>query len=913
MKAARGIGDEKSTLILIIVTVAIVLIGTIARFSGSSVQTTGWSFIQDGWQYRWGTSLLDSAGSPLWAKDLSDAGWHPMQFPAHFIFLPQDFRGGTLMFQINSPYSSIGIHSPLELDSFSRLFQNKLGDDMPKIITSAVMFFASIGATIIWLYSRERRYVFFSGYTLAVSMLNFSATLFKGYLLDFPTFWMYLVLSSIFLLQIFWLAFLQTMVDAVRRRYVRWILWLMIAILAMAQLSFSFDAASIGGIIATAFLAAIANYLLMWWALLPRLREDLSTQIYVAGATVWMCFYAGDALVLLNFPNIRVLHSPYGQFIDAIALAGILAIQFKTIKRENEQYALSITEKNVKLEHMQNQLHDWNTNLEETVARRTAELEDQKAKLQYQQANWQQLFSNSPQAIAVLNGEGYLIEVNDTFHRLFQYRTEDVQGQMIGSFITSSRSIVDCMDDGNLFSIGRLAQEVNFRSRDGRLIPVAIIAYPYQTLTGEPGIFWICSDISERKQVEEALQNSERKYRLIAENTGDIIWTIDASGHLTYVSPAIQNVLGYTPEQIMDLPLPSLLNASATTVTLEAVRHAREALHAGKMNVAIESGVVRSDGIEIWTESIVNLQRSETGEILGLLGITRDITGRHEDELQIRQPYELYLRNEFFNRILEGKLAIGLELFSMAIRYHINLPNQYVLCYIQIDSCTEASQIPPAKPGMSAMIASWLNRQPGFVAWESSEGIGLLIAQEQTGAVGQKEKEINQAHHLLEEMGIAFPALVARIGIAEAMHGGMSRFCHRYHQARDAVLRGREFWPDQRIYHYLNCGVLQFLSPFATAEEAATFIEHTLGPLIHYDRENQTDLVYTVEKIIYGDNLKVVAAEMFFHHKTIVLRKQRIEKVLGQSLDSFEVKLKLGVALKLMRMRKKNAELIQSE
>ena len=288
MKAARGIGDEKSTLILIIVTVAIVLIGTIARFSGSSVQTTGWSFIQDGWQYRWGTSLLDSAGSPLWAKDSSDAGWHPMQFPAHFIFLPQDFRGGTLMFQINSPYSSIGIHSPLELDSFSRLFQNKLGDDMPKIITSAVMFFASIGATIIWLYSRERRYVFFSGYTLAVSMLNFSATLFKGYLLDFPTFWMYLVLSSIFLLQIFWLAFLQTMVDAVRRRYVRWILWLMIAILAMAQLSFSFDAASIGGIIATAFLAAIANYLLMWWALLPRLREDLSTQIYVAGATVWM-------------------------------------------------------------------------------------------------------------------------------------------------------------------------------------------------------------------------------------------------------------------------------------------------------------------------------------------------------------------------------------------------------------------------------------------------------------------------------------------------------------------------------------------------------------------------------------------------------------------------------------------------
>ena len=138
-----------------------------------------------------------------------------------------------------------------------------------------------------------------------------------------------------------------------------------------------------------------------------------------------------------------------------------------------------------------------------------------------------------------------------------------------------------------------------------------------------------------------------------------------------------------------------------------------------------------------------------------------------------------------------------------------------------------------------------------------------------------------QAAELMRQLADHFPGFSGIMGIAQYMEGDIRQLSRRYRQAKDTALRGKQFWPEQGVYHFLDCGVLQVLSPFAEAEEATAFVKQTLGDLIEYDHDKQSDLVRTLEKIIHSDSLKQVAEEMYLHPKTVIQRKQRIEKILG--------------------------------
>lgn len=113
---------------------------------------------------------------------------------------------------------------------------------------------------------------------------------------------------------------------------------------------------------------------------------------------------------------------------------------------------------------------------------------------------------------------------------------------------------------------------------------------------------------------------------------------------------------------------------------------------------------------------------------------------------------------------------------------------------------------------------------------------------------------------------------------------------------------GRGVWPNQRVYHFENCGIFQVLIPFADTDEAEVFIQRVLGPLLEYDKKNQTQLVDTLEMILSGLSLKEVAQQTFFHYKTIQSRKQRIETILNVTLDSSEVRMMLSTAMNLLKI-----------
>jgi len=153
-------------------------------------------------------------------------------------------------------------------------------------------------------------------------------------------------------------------------------------------------------------------------------------------------------------------------------------------------------------------------------------------------------------------------------------------------------------------------------------------------------------DITDRKQAEEALKESENKYRVIAENMTDVITIMDMNLRFTYVSPSIMRMRGYTVEETMEQSLeqvmtPESLQISAKVFEEEMQRETSGTADPNRVRT-LELEEYRKDMSTVWVEVTLSFLRDADGRPIGILSLSRDITERKRAEKTLRKSEERY-------------------------------------------------------------------------------------------------------------------------------------------------------------------------------------------------------------------------------------------------------------------------------
>jgi PAS domain S-box-containing protein len=187
------------------------------------------------------------------------------------------------------------------------------------------------------------------------------------------------------------------------------------------------------------------------------------------------------------------------------------------------------------------------------------------------------------------------------------------------------------------------------------------------------GLIKFSRNVTQDMLAQQGLAASERRFRLLAENSEDVIWTLDPELRLLYVNPAVKNLLGYAPGELIGQPIERVLWPAGNEMARAEVDRFFTLLEAGQRDespLRMEIAHRCRDGGTVVTEVVVNKFFDQEGNFRFFIGVSRDITERQRREVALRRANKLEavgvlaggLAHDFNNllSVILGNLEMGL-------------------------------------------------------------------------------------------------------------------------------------------------------------------------------------------------------------------------------------------------------------
>ncbi len=176
------------------------------------------------------------------------------------------------------------------------------------------------------------------------------------------------------------------------------------------------------------------------------------------------------------------------------------------------------------------------------------------------------------------------------------------------------------------------------QNRDGSIgwVEVRAVAIEWE---GRPATLNFLNDITERRLAEDSLRKSEEKYRTILEQMDDSYYEVDSKGNFTFFNDALIRQMGYSREELLGLNYKAYIPPGEIH---RAVAGFSEVFNTGKPQHWLPLTHMRKDGKTIYVEDSISPLRDEKGEIIGLRGISRDVSEHRKTADQLRRSEEKY-------------------------------------------------------------------------------------------------------------------------------------------------------------------------------------------------------------------------------------------------------------------------------
>jgi PAS domain S-box-containing protein len=281
------------------------------------------------------------------------------------------------------------------------------------------------------------------------------------------------------------------------------------------------------------------------------------------------------------------------------------------------------------------------------------------------------LFESAPDAYYLQDLEGKFIDGNEVAETITGYQREELIGKnLLKVNLLPPDEIPRAAAELAERALGTASGPIEHTliRKDGSRIAVEISTFPAR-FGDQALVLGIARDVTERKRAERALEESEKRYRLLAESASDIIWIRDLDLRGIYINPAVARIRGYAPDEAMvqtpeEILTPASLELAREVVAEELAKEQVEPRDLFWWRI-LELENICKDGSTVWLEEKVTALRDEDKRIVGILGIARDISERKRAEEALQKARE-ELESRVEHRMGRGN-AYGLTFRELTV------------------------------------------------------------------------------------------------------------------------------------------------------------------------------------------------------------------------------------------------------